>query len=150
MGRGKPKEHGDPKDRYFLGKPEGNVVVMEDVTTTGSSTLREIAKLSKIDANITAVISLTNRNELTPIPGKDDEEVVEKFRKIYESAVGEKYEGPMSVEEAIFHMGIPYYALSEARTLLPAMFKKKEIPEPIIRSIEEEFKEYGAIKIKLR
>jgi orotate phosphoribosyltransferase len=35
MGRGKPKEHGIPKDKYFLGVPRGLTVVVEDVTTTG-------------------------------------------------------------------------------------------------------------------
>ncbi|MFH1688215.1 MAG: hypothetical protein ABIE70_11935, partial [bacterium] len=37
MGRAKPKDHGAPRDRFFVGAPKGKVVVIEDVTTTGGS-----------------------------------------------------------------------------------------------------------------
>ena len=45
MGRGKPKDHGDLKDRFFVGMPRGETVILEDVTTTGSSLLETIEKL---------------------------------------------------------------------------------------------------------
>ena len=35
MGRAKPKQHGSPEDKYFVGEPNGKIVVLEDVTTTG-------------------------------------------------------------------------------------------------------------------
>ena len=45
MGRAKPKEHGDPSDRFFVGEPTGNVCVLEDVTTTGGSLITCIQHL---------------------------------------------------------------------------------------------------------
>src|SRR3989344_6134892 len=45
MGRAKPKEHGDVKDKYFVGMPKGKVVVLEDVTTTGESLSKTIDSL---------------------------------------------------------------------------------------------------------
>lgn len=63
MGRGKAKDHGDPKDKYFLGMPTGNVIVLEDVTTTGGSLVQTIKQLQDNGATIIAAIALTNRNE---------------------------------------------------------------------------------------
>jgi orotate phosphoribosyltransferase len=45
MGRAKPKDHGDPKDRYFVGEPGGKVVILEDVTTTGKSLIEKSFRL---------------------------------------------------------------------------------------------------------
>ncbi|MDE1762447.1 MAG: hypothetical protein KGH78_04635, partial [Candidatus Micrarchaeota archaeon] len=39
MGRGRIKEHGAQKDKYFLGSPDGPTVIIEDVTTTGLSVI---------------------------------------------------------------------------------------------------------------
>ena len=47
MGRGKPKEHGNQEDRYFLGLPRGETIVIEDVTTTGGSLNDAIDKLQE-------------------------------------------------------------------------------------------------------
>jgi orotate phosphoribosyltransferase len=35
MGRAKPKLHGSLEDKYFIGKPSGKVLVIEDTITTG-------------------------------------------------------------------------------------------------------------------
>lgn len=63
MGRRNPKEYGDSVDRYFLGKPEGNVLLLEDVVTTGSSLTAEVEKLreTKRVANI-FTLALTDRS----------------------------------------------------------------------------------------
>src|SRR3989344_4939326 len=37
MGRAKPKDHGEARDKYFVGSPSGKVIIVEDVTTTGGS-----------------------------------------------------------------------------------------------------------------
>ncbi len=119
MGRGKQKEHGDPKDRFFLGIPNGNVVILEDVTTTGESLINSIKKLKDLNIDILAAIGLTNRNEL-----RDDGK---------------------SVEEIILGEGIQYYAMSNAIDLLPNLKPNKDIS----KKIEEYFKKYGAKEIHL-
>jgi len=118
MGRGKPKEHGDPKDKYFVGTPKGNVVILEDVTTTGMSLLETVEQLKNIDVNIIAAIGMTNRNEV-----RDDGK---------------------TVEEALKEKGVKYYALSNATELLPIVCKDKTNQ----KIIDEYFNKYGTEKIK--
>jgi len=62
MGRGKLKKHGIEKDRYFLGQPKGRTIILEDVVTTGSSLIKEIARLRENRIRILAAISLTDRS----------------------------------------------------------------------------------------
>ncbi len=167
MGRKKPKSHGDPKDRYFVGKPSGRtlvllenkereeqilkpidilddvevceviyieeqpvyaklpeeVVVLEDVTTTGSSLLSTIDVLLKKDISVIASIGLTNRNEL-----RDDGK---------------------SVKEAIEEREVPYYAMSNALELLPEIYQRQKPGEEIAKLVEDYFKKYGVKDIKL-
>ena len=123
MGRGKPKQHGDPKDKFFLGVPKGKIIIVEDVTTTGGSLVDTIKKLSEISTQIIAAIGLTNRNEI-----RDDNK---------------------SVEEIIEEKGIKYYAMSNAIELLPITFKLLKPSKEITIHIEEYFKKYGKEEIKL-
>ncbi len=123
MGRVKPKDHGAPKDKFFIGKPKGKVVVIEDVTTTGGSLIKtlEFLKESKID--VVAVISLTNRME--------------------------KRDDGLSVKEKINEMEFKFFNMSSAIEMLPIMFKKLSPSSNIGKSIESEFEKYGVEKIKL-
>lgn len=123
MGRGKPKDHGDPKDRFFVGQPEGKVIILEDVTTTGSSLLETINNLSEAKAQIIAAVGLTNRMEL-----RDDGK---------------------SVKVAIEKKGIPYLQMSNALELLPLAWQKLKPKEEIVKKVEEEFEKYGVEKLKL-
>lgn len=123
MGRGKPKEHGDPKDKYFLGIPKDNVIIIEDVTTTGSSLIDTINKLSEVGTQIIAAVGLTNRDEI-----RDDQK---------------------SVEELIREKGVKYYAMSNAIDLLPIAYDKLKPGRNVAESIEEYFKKYGIKEIKL-
>ena len=118
MGRGKPKEHGDLKDKFFLGIPKGNVILLEDTTTTGGSMLRTIDDLAKLDVKIIAAIGLTNRNEI-----RDD---------------------GFTVKEAIKNKGVQYHSMSDATDLLP---KLKPNPT-VATHIENYFKRYGKEEIK--
>ena len=119
MGRAKQKEHGDPKDRFFVGIPKGKTIILEDVTTTGDSLINTIINLKKLDVNIIATIGLTNRNEL-----RDDGK---------------------SVKVIISEYNIPYYAMSNAIELLPGLDMNQEIKNHII----EYFKKYGTTSIQL-
>ena len=123
MGRAKPKDHGDPKDKYFLGNPRGKVIIIEDVTTTGGSLFETIKFLSEIGIKIIAAIGLTNRNEI-----RDDNK---------------------SVEEIIEEYDIKYHAMSNAIDLLPIAFNKLKPGRKILEHVEEYFKKYGIKEIKL-
>lgn len=117
MGRGKQKEHGDPRDRLFIGLPEGEVVILEDVVTTGGSLIKTIRKLDELNINIISVIGLTSRNEL-----RDD---------------------GTNIKDIILQYDIPFYAMSNAIELLPHLEMNSEIKNNII----EYFKKYGTQEI---
>jgi orotate phosphoribosyltransferase len=123
MGRGKEKDHGDPKDKSFLAMPKGRTIVIEDVTSTGHSLIETVDKLQALGVNIVATIALTNRNELT--------------------------EDNQSVEAVMQAKKIPYFAVSNALTLLPKLCAKVKPAPEIISSIKESFKQYGTQEINL-
>jgi orotate phosphoribosyltransferase len=124
MGRAKPKDHGAPKDRYFVGMPKGNVVVIEDVTTTGGSLLRTLEGLVESEVRVVGVISLTNRME--------------------------KRDDGLSVKEAVENKGFSFHSMSSSLELLPIMYKILQPGEHIADAIEQEFREYGVQTLKLR
>ena len=100
MGRGKQKEHGDPKDQLFLSVPNGNVIVLEDTTTTGGSLAKTIRNLKDLKIIFLVAIELTNRNEI-----RDDAK---------------------SVIELISEENIEYHAMSNTLDLLPRMNPDKK------------------------
>ncbi len=123
MGRGKPKEHGSPDDRFFIGAPKGRLVLVEDVTTTGGSLITAIEQLKEVNADIVAAVGLTNRMEV-----RDDGK---------------------SVAEAVEEMDVPYYELSRATEFLPEAFERFSPGDKIMSSIEAEFKKYGVRELKI-
>ena len=128
MGRTIPKEHGVPKDRYFLGMPSGGTIVIEDVTTTGGSLLSTLDRLIEADVPILAACTLTHRMER-----RDDGKSVDE-------AVAERNSRGKSV---------PLLHMSSALELLPDIFAKQNPGESVARSIEEEFKNYGMKSLSL-
>ena len=124
MGRGRPKEHGDPRDRSFLTPPRGKVIVVEDVTTTGGSLMAALDSLSDTtDAQVVVAVGLTSRMEL-----RDDGE---------------------SVAAAVAGRGSKYFALCTAEEFLPEAVKRFTPGGAIARQIEEGFAEYGEKPLKL-
>lgn len=96
MGRGKPKAHGDIKDSHFIGLPiNKKVVVIEDVTTTGTSLREFIGKLKEAGVDVIAAITLTNRH-----PNKKE--------------LNESFDGLC-----------PLYAMSELENIIPLLNQKK-------------------------
>ena len=124
MGRGKPKDHGAPKDKYFVGEPRGKTIILEDVTATGGSLLTTIDSLTELEIPIIGAFSLTNRMELR----KDGQ----------------------SVQKAVESKKVQYHTLSSALQLLPEAYRRLNPGEQIARAIEEEFKKYGVETLKIR
>lgn len=123
QGRAEPKEHGDSKDKFFVGQPRGKTVILEDVTTTGSSLLTAIDRVRSTDAEVVAAISLTDRME--------------------------RREDGKSVAEAIKAREVPYFAMSEAPTLLKLEYAVRPPSDATARAVEEEFALYGIKPVRL-
>lgn len=128
MGRGGVKQHGAPEDRYFVGMPRGKTLIVEDVTTTGGSLLSTIDALNESSVEVLGAIGLTNRMER-----RDDGKTVA-------TAIGEKQSGGKS---------LPYFHMSSALELLPAICKRGTPSDEVRRSIEREFEEFGVEALRL-
>src|SRR5882724_7784572 len=76
MARGKPKDHGEAKDKFFVGVPEGPTIVIEDVTTTAGTLIRTIEDLKAAGIQVIAAVVLVNRNEVRD-DGRSAKEAVE-------------------------------------------------------------------------
>lgn len=63
MGRAKPKPHGDPADRFFIGQPRGATYVLEDTVTTGLSLIQCLDQLLEAGVDVRGVICLSDRCE---------------------------------------------------------------------------------------
>lgn len=125
MMRGKLKDHGDPKDRYFVGShPKGRTIILEDVTTTGVSLVKTLDQLLELKAPVIACIGITNRNEK-----RDDNKTVAEF---------------------VAERNIKYYAMSNAIELLSLAFSKLRPGDKVAEDIEAYFEKYGIAKIKLK
>ncbi len=125
MGRGKPKEHGEPKDRFFVGHmpDKSKVIVVEDVTTTGGSLINTLESLKQVDVEIIATIGLVNRMEI-----RDD---------------------GRSVEQKVNEAGVRYMAVSDALVLLPLAAAKQKPDKKTLKEVEDYFKKYGIKQLKL-
>ena len=119
MGRGKLKEHGDPKDRFFLGEPKGKVIILEDTTTTAGSLITAIKSLEKLDVDIIASIVLTERNEI-----RDDGK---------------------SVKEILLEENVKFFSLSNALEIIPLLKPNKLQSD----EIKDYFEKYGTRQIEL-
>jgi orotate phosphoribosyltransferase len=128
MGRAKPKEHGAPQDRYFVGAPRGKTIVVEDVTTTGGSLIETIDKLLDANIDVVAAFGLTHRMEL-----REDRSTVAKEIAKRESASG----------------FVKYLPLSNAKQLLPLMTAKLQPSSELQRSIVQEFVDFGEQPLSL-
>jgi orotate phosphoribosyltransferase len=126
IGRGKPKEHGDPKDKYFIGPAqEGDkVIVVEDVTTTGGSLIDTIKHLRESNIEVIAAIGLVNRME--------------------------KRDDGRSVEKVINELNVPYLAMGNSVDLLPMARDASKPPDSVLEEVEHYFDQYGIEPLKLR
>jgi orotate phosphoribosyltransferase len=123
MGRAKPKEHGAARDRFFVGVPRGRILLLEDVTTTGGSSLGMLAGLQEAGLDVIGLLSLTNRMET-----RDD---------------------GRSVREAVSEQGVAFLNMSTALDILPEAFRRLQPGVDIARAIEAEFRQYGVEPLRL-
>ncbi len=121
MGRGKVKDHGDPKDKYFLQQPLGATIVIEDTVTTGTSLLKSIDHLLDLDVSIIAIFVLTDRDE--------------------------KRDDGQTVAQAITSRGLKYFALSHALNILPRALLY-ESPQTK-KDVAQYFEQYGIHALKI-
>ena len=126
IGRGKPKEHGAPKDRYFIGlvKERDKVIVIEDVTTTGGSLIDTIKHLQESNVEVVAAIGLVNRME--------------------------KRDDGKSVEQVINELNVPYFAMGNSMELLPMARDDSKPSDSVLEEVEKYFDQYGIEPLKLR
>ena len=126
MGRAKPKTHGAPKDKYFIGKPEGATIVLEDTITTGLSLVEFLKSLEEADVNVVAAIGLSDRMEL-----RDDGLSVRDYIK-------KEFDGR-----------IQYLTMSDASRLLPQAIKRECPKEAVVNALLSEFNEFGVKPLSL-
>jgi orotate phosphoribosyltransferase len=92
MWRKKPKDHGTVEDRFCIGVPHGRVILIEDVTTSGSSLIDTLKQLLQLNVNVIAAISLSDRMATR--------------------------EDGQSAQQAIETLDVPFYRMSNALELL--------------------------------
>lgn len=124
MGRKVPKDHGEPKDRFFVGAPKGKVVIIEDVTNTGGSLIKTVDSLQNQGISIVAAMVLTHRNM--------------------------KPDGDKTIKEILGDKGVNYFYMSDALTLLPEIVKVKKPSNEVKKAVEEEFRKWGEHEINLQ
>lgn len=123
MGRAKIKDHGLPKDKFFVGMPNGKVVIVEDLVTVATNLMPVIDNLRSAGVDVVGVIVLANRME--------------------------KRDDGISVKEAVEAKGVRFFSMSSALDILPIMYKKLQSGEEIGRKVEDYYKQYGIKRIKL-
>jgi orotate phosphoribosyltransferase len=126
LGRGKPKEHGDPRDKYFIGPAEegDKVIVIEDVTTTGGSLIETIKHLQESMIEVVAAIGLVNRME--------------------------KRDDGKSVEQVINELNVSYLAMGNSTELLSMARDRLKPSDSVLEEVEKYFEQYGIEPLKLR
>lgn len=118
VGRKEPKKgRGLEKDKFFVSRPQGKTVVIEDVTTVATNLIPVLISLQKGKVDVSGVITMTNRME--------------------------KRNDGLSVRQKVEQMGIPFYQMSSAPELLIKIVGVKIIKKSIIGKVEKYYKKYG-------
>jgi orotate phosphoribosyltransferase len=115
MGRAKPKPHGDPADRFFIGQPKGATSVLEDTITTGLSVFQCLDQLLEAGVKVRGVLCLTDRCER-----RDDGLLVSE-------ALHQRYGQSMR-----------YLALSRAPDLLKIAVAQQSPPQALVDALAQE------------
>ncbi len=114
------KKHGRPEDRVFIGTPPNGTIVVEDVTTTGTSLIGRVNSILKKGITDIGALVLLDRNH-------KDTDIRGRLKKL----------------------GVPFYIMTIAQEFLPAAYRIQKPREEVARAVEEEMRKYGAGEIKL-
>ena len=122
-----PKGHGDPRDVASVGHLTRGmkVVIVEDVTTTGQSSIKYVLQAQNAGVDILGFIAIVNR--------------------------GERMDGGMYVPEffeKVLH--VPYHSMTDAGRLLPQMYARLKPPDHVVENSERYFREYCGRELNLR
>ncbi|MFQ5475032.1 MAG: hypothetical protein ACE5DM_04310 [Candidatus Nanoarchaeia archaeon] len=140
--RGRPSYRGGDEDLP-------RVVVLDGVTRNGHISLATIGLLKLVhDSKLVAIVSLLNRNEMTPL-SIDSDEQRQKFAEAYSFATGKNWKGGETVPEAIQATGITYCALGNALRLIPRVIRTIDPPEHVVEAIRSEYALYGIHPINI-
>lgn len=117
--RAKPKEHGDPRDRFFIGTvyKGDRVLLIEDVLTTGDSLIERIKQVSESSLNIVAAMALVNRLE--------------------------KRSDGISAKEAVERTGVKCFWLTDSRNLIKKAIERFSPPQELLEKLQKEIDEYA-------
>ncbi|MBI4174869.1 MAG: hypothetical protein HY517_04445 [Candidatus Aenigmarchaeota archaeon] len=120
------KAHGDPQNRYSVGPltPGQHVVLVEDVTTTGGSSMEHILRLQELGIWIDALVSNVNRFERRD-RGRTVQDVLEND----------------------YH--VRYAALTDARSVLPKATTTFNPAAKLREDIEDYYRMFGVGEIEL-
>lgn len=118
MLRGKPKTHGAVADRDFVGKPQGRMILIEDVTTTGMSLIETVDRLQESEIEIVAAMSLTDRQS--------------------------PQDPARPVDVMLRERGIPFFPIVRADTLLDVAIEALQPAPAIAESVRRELTSFRA------
>lgn len=104
---------------YLKGKEIG---LIEDVVSSSLSSFEQVYKMSEKGHKVSSLTALVNREESTPIPGYDDDKVVERFRGLYEGLTGKAYE-PKKVDKIFEDIGVEFNYMVGASDIVTALDK---------------------------
>lgn len=124
LGRGNPRTHHKrPQDNYFLGKPKGEVIVIEDVVASGESLITALDNLKEANISVSGVIALSDRLD--------------------------KRNDNLGVKDIVEKRGLRFYCMSSLVEILPLIYKKLTPREKIMKGITKEFREAHTSRINL-
>lgn len=121
-----PKGHGDPRDRASIGhlNPGTPVVIVEDVTTTGGSSITYLLQAQNAGLNVLGFVAIVNRME--------------------------RRDGGLYVPEFFEQvMHVPYHSLTDAGRLLQKMYTRLKPADAVARKAEAYFAQYCGREIRL-
>ncbi|MGI0141089.1 MAG: hypothetical protein ACREBF_00345 [Candidatus Micrarchaeales archaeon] len=123
------------------------MIIQEDTTKYGLSSMKLALRLTELGVEEIDVVSLTERNQSTPIPGLDSEDAVQRFKQIFKEhskpQIG--YSKGMSVREAFQSLGIKFHSMSSGIDLYNEYLarNKGKVGFEIQKLIEKEYEVFG-------
>jgi orotate phosphoribosyltransferase len=131
--RKKPKFLRKGLYEHFSGlvEPGDKPIIVEDVTTTGNSLIKQLKICLDAGLEIKHTLGECDRLERAIYKGKEaDYGAVQAIAKVN-------------------NKGIQHHTLTDAKGILPLVYERLKPGEEIARRIEEEYRKHGIVEIKL-